>query len=207
MPVRLRMPADSELLVVHVIVLSAVNHAELAADVPAVFAGDLGTDDGIPGPLEEVTFDEELAAVGVLDAKVLRDRADDREPAFFGRIPQRDGDGVFDVASFPDLGVEPPGEVLDGGRDAVDGAEDQLQVASLGADDQVVAAAGLAEHASDDAVDDQDGNHQRHAERDAQTGERRRQEPLANALDGNRQQIHACTSGLLKLASCSTRSN
>ena len=65
---------------------------------------------------------------------------------------------------FGQLLVEAVGDVADRLAEVEDRVEDQLFLAALGADDQVVAFAAAVERLVDHAVDDQHGHDQRHAQ-------------------------------------------
>ena len=95
--------------------------------------------------------------------------------------------GVFALGQ---LLVEAVGDVADRLAEVEDRVEDQLFLAALGADDQVVAFAAAVERLVDHAVDDQHGHDQRHAQAHRHDGQRRDQGPLSNASPGDFPETH-----------------
>ena len=104
-----------------------------------------------------------------------------------------DRDGRLHVGGEFALGqflVEAVGDVADRLAEVEDRVEDELLLAALGADDQVVALAAAVERLIDHAVDDQHGHDQRHAQAHRQDRQHRDQGPLSNASPGDFPETH-----------------
>ena len=183
---------DRELLVVDVpAVRPAVDELELRADAPAVLPGDLAADDRVERPVHPLAVGEPVRPVGrVAPAEVLLGRADDREGALLGVVPEGDRRRGLDDRVGRDLLEEQVRQVCDRRLDAVDGAQDELHVAALRPDDQVVGDAAAVERLVDDPPDEQHRDDEHRPEGDAQRRQRRRERPLPQALEGDGKERH-----------------
>ena len=146
--------------------------------------------------------------------KILGSGSHDWEGPLLGHVTHGDWHRLGDPVVLPggQFAVEPVGQRFSRDTDAVDAGEYQFQLASLGADDQVVAGGGLNEHPFDHPIGHEHDDHQHHAQRNREGGQGAGQCPLSDTLDGDRPQAHGVTSGMsvaavLNSSSRSIRSN
>jgi len=104
----------------------------------------------------------------VFECEVAGDGAYNREAPFLGDIADCERNGFFNARVIFQLGIITVGQIFDGGAHTENRVQDQLQCASLGADNQVVSTGGLVKHAINDPIDDQDRNHQCHTQGNAE---------------------------------------
>ena len=189
---------------------AAMHDGKCGAYVPAVLAGDFGTDDSVEESANPFPANLKSLARHVFIFEILGGRADDRERAGFGHITKSQWHSGDDTAIFLQLFQIHVRQILDRWLNAINRTQHQLQITALGANDQIISDAALRERAVNRSKDDQHKDHQHHAESDAESRQKRSQSSLANTFPRNGQQVHtvcSCrhSSGRLNSCNFSTR--
>ena len=176
-----------------------VSEADFLPDLQLVLFRDRVTDDGavIVGIFEEFALLKRVRfAVRLRNGvKIFRRRRDDRRTLVvvaasdrnrrfhFRRVARRTHQVVILVRNQPDRVLV-----------VKDRAKNELQFASLGADDQVVPLRALLERLPDDAVNNENRNDERDAERHRERRQRRRQRTVPNAFPSDFPKTHVAAS-------------